>query len=212
MTPEEYDAWYDRPQGRWIGEVEYRLIVQELAPNSEGLILDVGCGTGWFTRRFSHRPEYRVTGVDINADNLAFARRHDPHTQYVRANALALPFEDNSFDAAFSVAALCFVGDWQRAVQELVRVCRGSFAIGMLNRHSLLWMRKGRNGGRGAYRGAFWVDGASLIRSVEGLPVDVRSRSAVFLPSDSVTARAMEQLMPQKLLLGGMVFLIGQKS
>lgn len=23
MTPEQYDAWYDTPRGRWIGELEW---------------------------------------------------------------------------------------------------------------------------------------------------------------------------------------------
>lgn len=27
MTPEQYDAWYSSPRGRWIGELEFRLLV-----------------------------------------------------------------------------------------------------------------------------------------------------------------------------------------
>jgi len=32
MTPERYDAWYETPRGRWIGEIEYRLLVELLRP------------------------------------------------------------------------------------------------------------------------------------------------------------------------------------
>lgn len=213
MNLEHYDAWYDSPRGRWIGEVEFRLLIQEFASFAEAQILDVGCGTGWFTRRFACRPEFTVTGVDINPEALDFARRHDSRARYVQASALALPFEDNSFDAVFSVAALCFTGNWKKAVEEVVRVCRGNFAIGMLNRQSILWIVKGRNGGQGAYQGAFWVDAKSLLGGIDGLPVaKARLRSAVFLPSGSFFSRALEQLLSGQVLLGGMIFLTGKKS
>lgn len=50
MNPADYDAWYDTPRGRWIGETEYALATRGLAPQANGTLLDVGCGTGWFTR------------------------------------------------------------------------------------------------------------------------------------------------------------------
>lgn len=45
----DYDAWYDTPRGRWIGDTEYRLVSGLLGARST--VLDAGCGTGWFTRR-----------------------------------------------------------------------------------------------------------------------------------------------------------------
>lgn len=82
----------------------------------------------------------------------------------------------------------------------------------MLNRRSLLWREKGRNGGSGAYRGACWVTPEELRDSVAGLPVtDVRVSSAVFLPSGSLLARAVECLLPAHLAIGGLVVLSGRK-
>lgn len=29
MNPAEYDAWYDTPRGRWIGETELQLLLDQ---------------------------------------------------------------------------------------------------------------------------------------------------------------------------------------
>lgn len=177
-------------------------------------VLDVGCGTGWFTRRLAALPGLRVTGIDLDAEELAFARSRDRRSMYLQADALALPFADHSFDQVLSVAALCFTEDWHRAVREIVRVTRKHFfIIGLLNRHSLLWLEKGRQGGSGAYRGARWLSPGEWRGSVKGLPVaNVRLRSAVFLPSGSSTARIVERVLPSIVPWGGFMVLAGEKT
>jgi cyclopropane fatty-acyl-phospholipid synthase-like methyltransferase len=74
MTPAQYDAWYDTPRGRWVGETEFRLLRKMLVPQSGETLLDIGCGTGWFTRRFAVSNGWNVTGLDADAARLAFAR------------------------------------------------------------------------------------------------------------------------------------------
>ena len=212
MNAADYDAWYDIPRGRWIGDAECRMLLRAVEPRQGESLLDVGCGTGWFTRRMAQLPGAQVTGLNINAEWLAYARERDAASTYIEGNALALPFADSSFDGVVSIAALCFTADWRRAVGEIVRVSRGRFAIGMLNRRSLLWREKGRNGGSGAYRGAYWVTPEELRDSVAGLPVtDVRLRSAVFLPSGSPLARTVERVLPAHLAIGGILVLSGRK-
>lgn len=213
MTPTEYDAWYDSPRGRWIGQAEYRLMWRGLGCPAEGQLLDVGCGTGWFTRRLAAQPGLQVTGIDLDAASLAFARSHDARTTYRQADALALPFADASFDHVVSMAALCFTADWRRAVAEVVRVARQRFVIGLLNRHSLLWLDKGRHGGRGAYRGALWLSPAAFHKGFSGLPVaNLCLQSAVYFPSGRWPARLMEQLIPGGLPLGGFMVVSGSKT
>ena len=77
MDPASYDRWYDTPKGRWTGEMKYRLLDRELRALPGESLLDAGCGTGWFSRRF-FRDGLRVTGVDRNMDWLAFAREKGP--------------------------------------------------------------------------------------------------------------------------------------
>lgn len=213
MNPVDYDAWYDSPRGKWIGHTEYRLMLSELAFPAEGRVLDVGCGTGWFTRRLAAFPNLQVTGIDLDVEALAFARSHDPLSTYLPANALELPFADASFDHVLSIAALCFTADWHKAVSEIVRVTRKRFAIGLLNRHSLLWIAKGRHGGSGAYRGALWLSPDEFRAGFKGLAAGrVRARSAIYLPSGTCPARLMEKLLPGSLPWGGFMVLSGNKT
>jgi SAM-dependent methyltransferase len=213
MNPADYDAWYATPRGRWIGDSEYALAARLLAPQAGASLLDVGCGTGWFSRRAA-ADGLEVTGLDPNAAWLDYARAHSsPALSWVQGDARALPFADASFDHVLSIAALCFVDDERRAVAEAVRVARRSFAIGWLNRSSLLYMDKGRGGGSGAYRGARWHTASGVRALVSGLSVrKLELRSAIFLPSATRWARRLEQGMPAGLPWGGMLMLHGEKA
>ncbi len=213
MNPAEYDAWYDTPRGRWIGEAEFRLAARLLAVRPGDSLLDVGCGTGWFTRRFAGEG-LQATGLDADPAWLAFAREHsDSAIRWVEGDARRLPYPDSSFDHVLSIAALCFVEDERQAVAEIVRVARRRFAIGWLNRYSLLYREKGRQGGSGAYRGARWHAAAELRAFFAGLPVrNLKLRSAIFLPSGTMLARGVEKCAPAVFPLGGMLLVAGEKG
>ena len=213
MNPADYDAWYDTPRGRWIGETEYALAARLLAPQAGDSLLDVGCGTGWFTRRAA-ADDLVATGLDPNPAWLDYARAHSsPALSWVEGDARALPFADASFDHVLSIAALCFVDDERQAVAESVRVVRRHFAIGWLNRSSLLYRQKGRGGGSGAYRGARWHSAGEVRALFSGLPVrNLKLRSAIFLPSATRAARWLEQGVPAALPWGGLLLATGEKA
>lgn len=210
MTAAEYDAWYGSARGRWIGEREYELLCDQLKPQPRDHVLDVGCGTGWFTRRFAALPGVHVTGIDLDTDWLEFARSRDASAAYIRADARALPFPDGCFDLVVSVTALCFIPGWQAALSEMLRVTRRRFAIGVLNRDSLLWRDKGKDGGSGAYCGAHWHTSAEIRSELDRLQArDLRSRSGIFLPSGSRIARMAERILPPLLPWGGLTVASG---
>ena len=213
MTPADYDVWYDTPRGRWVGETEYALAAQQLAAQAGDSLLDVGCGTGWFTRRAA-ADGFNATGLDPNPDWLNFARAHsDPELKWVEGDARELPFEDAHFDHVLSIAALCFVDGERQAVAECVHVTRRRFAIGWLNRDSLLYWQKGRGGGSGAYRGARWHSAGEVRALFAGLPVrNLKLRSAIFLPSATRWARWLEQGVPSALPWGGLLLATGEKA
>lgn len=213
MDPAAYDAWYDTPRGHWIGETEFRLVAHFLAARPGESLLDVGCGTGWFSRRFA-QDGLQVTGLDSNPEWLDYAHaRSDPAIRWLEGDAQALPLADSCFDHVLSIAALCFVKDEQKAVAEIVRVARRSFVIGWLNRTSLLYRDKGRQGASGAYRGARWHSAHEVRSLFSGLPpCNLKLRSTIFLPSGSRCAFRLERAIPKMLLWGGLLLAAGEKS
>lgn len=153
----EYAAWYAGERGAWIGSTEFAILRALIGPGANESILDVGCGTGYFTSCFAQCSDALVVGLDPNTSWLHYAERHAPsRIAWLAARAEGLPFPNASFDITVSITALCFIADQERALREIVRVTRRRFALGLLNRRSLLWRSKGRHGGTGGYRGAHW--------------------------------------------------------
>ncbi|PXF63867.1 malonyl-ACP O-methyltransferase BioC [Kangiella spongicola] len=116
-----YDAaaFFQRIAGERLFE---RLDYFKLEPKK---IVDLGCGTGVFTRQLSERfPAAEVTGVDIAEGMIEWCKQQSSAEQYVCANALALPFEDNSVDLIFSNLSIQWVENLQDLFNELNRVLK----------------------------------------------------------------------------------------
>jgi ubiquinone/menaquinone biosynthesis C-methylase UbiE len=99
----EYDDWYlgkgrfaERGRPGWDQEVAQLCHALEGLPR--GRTLDVASGTGFLTR---HLPG-EIVGLDQSDSMLEEARRQAPHADYVRGDALALPFPDDAFDRVFT--------------------------------------------------------------------------------------------------------------
>jgi len=68
-------------------------------------ILDVGCGTGSQLRRLA-RTGIRCTGVDRSDGMLRVARKKSSGIDYIQADATALPFRDQQYQAVMISLAL----------------------------------------------------------------------------------------------------------
>ena len=204
MDAADYDRWYRSGKGRWIGRCEAELIRTALAPRAGESLLDVGCGTGYFTRALAPAITGGVVGADIDAGALTYALDQDrTGTCFERADARALPHAEDAFELVTAITMIDFVDEDAAAVAELVRVARRRVAVGLLNRHSLLWWQKGRGGGRGGYRGARWYTPARARRLFDGLPVEnLQLRTAVVLPGGGRVARWLEGRWPSWLPVG----------
>jgi SAM-dependent methyltransferase len=105
-----------------------RQVLRRLEPAAGEQILDLGCGNGWATRLLAKAaPGATAVGVDVAPAMVA--RAEDLHSLTIRARYEvaafeALPFGDARFDRAFSMEALYYAHDLDRALEEVHRVLR----------------------------------------------------------------------------------------
>jgi SAM-dependent methyltransferase len=89
--------------------------------------IDVGCGNGAFSEQLVERcAPAAVQGVDPSQGQIDFARKRPAArlAKFEIGNAMALPFADNSFDAATMALVIFFVPDPKKGVAEMARVVR----------------------------------------------------------------------------------------
>ncbi len=94
--------------------------------------LDVGCGTGQFTRWLASRG-LEVTGLDLSLAMLAVARDRTRGVRYLQGAAEALPFAEGSFDVAALTTSLELVADQERTPLQAARVARRGLLLGVMN-------------------------------------------------------------------------------
>jgi demethylmenaquinone methyltransferase/2-methoxy-6-polyprenyl-1,4-benzoquinol methylase len=86
-------------------------------------VLDACCGTGDFALADA-KAGGRVTGLDFSERMLERAREKAPQLRWVHGDLLALPFPDDSFDAATIGFGVRNVADLEAGLRELRRVLR----------------------------------------------------------------------------------------
>src|SRR3989338_7315447 len=108
MNPVEDEAWYQTARGSWIAARELDLMMRLMKPPIGATLLDVGCGTGHFSRRFA-AAGLRVTGLDPDPAMLDYARGLGGGVDYLRGTATALPIDDNAYDYVTALTSLSFI-------------------------------------------------------------------------------------------------------
>jgi malonyl-CoA O-methyltransferase len=129
---EKFVKFCETPFGKQILSKEVEYIARELQGYTN--ILDVGCGIGAFEQQL---PDLNIIGLDISEDMLNEARTRSDKT-FIQGNAERLPFDDDIFDAVFTVATLEFLDDYQQAIKDIARVTKlhGKFIALILNPES----------------------------------------------------------------------------
>lgn len=90
-------------------------------------VLEVGCGTGYFSRYLSKGVRgVHFTGLDIDRGFIeaALPVHGDNTCEYIQGSAYALPFADASFDGVFSHTFFNCADQPKKAIKEMLRVCR----------------------------------------------------------------------------------------
>jgi SAM-dependent methyltransferase len=116
-------------------EEEHRMALDMLSIERGDHVLDVACGPGNFSRDFARAAgEGLVVGIDASASMLDVAVREtdSDNLAYIRGDAGALPFRDDSFDAVCCFAALYLIEEPMRALAEIVRVLAPGGRVALL--------------------------------------------------------------------------------
>lgn len=140
MNQLQYGAVADYFAYRWSDPTflsGLQMLETHLAPPTAS-VCEIACGIGHFLREFSFQ-SIHATGVDVVFSKLWLARRFvAPSAKLICADAnYALPFAEQSFDAAFCHDAFYFLPEKRRVAEELKRTSRGAILIGHAhNRHA----------------------------------------------------------------------------
>lgn len=97
-----------------------RLAARAVVRPGDG-VLDACCGTGDLALA-ARAAGGKVVGVDFSERMLARARRKSDEIEWVRADALALPFADGAFDVATVGFGIRNLADLEAGLRELARV------------------------------------------------------------------------------------------
>lgn len=102
-------------------------LINKLPRSLQGLkVLDLGCGTGFFSQQLLKRGA-SVTCADLSREMLEQAKQRcgtDCNIEYQQADAESLPFDNDTFDIVFSSLALQWCDDLSRPLKEIKRVTK----------------------------------------------------------------------------------------
>ncbi len=166
-------AVYERSMGRWS---------RRLAPGFAGFagieraarVLDVGCGTGSLLFELADNTAHRhLTGIDASEIYLAAAQAQanaqsaGSRITFQHGDACAMPFAEDSFDAALCQLVLQFVPQPGEAVAEMRRVVRPGGIVA-----AAVW----NSGGGMPHQRMFWDTAAMLDPAADTLRGQTFSR------------------------------------
>jgi len=128
---EEFNRWAAAGRGAGMEQEHLPLtlpVLEKMCPAPTENVLDVGCGSGWLTRRVARMvPDGRAVGMDVSDEMIRLARRNSRVNQnilYVVGEVGEIPWEPNFFHRAISVESAYYWPDPAAGVKELHRVLR----------------------------------------------------------------------------------------
>jgi ubiquinone/menaquinone biosynthesis C-methylase UbiE len=126
FTAFEVAGWDAKAPGYddFLGQITARLVdrlLDAVAARGGVRLLDVATGPGYAAAQAAERGG-SVVGIDIAEEMVALASRLHPALDFRVANAEALPFPDDSFDAVVGNFAMLHLARPELAVAEFARV------------------------------------------------------------------------------------------
>jgi ubiquinone/menaquinone biosynthesis C-methylase UbiE len=127
----EFNRWAEAGRGDGMEQDHLPITLpvldkMRLAPTDN--VLDVGCGSGWLSRRLGKLvPEGRVVGMDISDEMIRIARRNSTDHEnllFITGKVGEIPWESNFFTHAISVESAYYWPDPAAGLKEIHRILR----------------------------------------------------------------------------------------
>lgn len=138
-------------QQMYAGRPRQDLLVAAEAVRCTGLenplILEVGCGSGYYSEILSYLLPYpvRYVGLDYSQAMIQLACEYYSTQIFVLGDATALPFANKTFDIVLNGVSLMHILQYKKAITESCRVARGwciFHTVPLLHRRKTVILRK----------------------------------------------------------------------
>ena len=108
-----------RLHDRGVSAPLLQAVADVLAPSSSDVILDAGCGDGFYLGTLARQFGFNAHGVDISVPAVDAAARRYPDGEWVVANAdRFVPYADRTFSALMSITARSNSSEFRRVLRD----------------------------------------------------------------------------------------------
>jgi arsenite methyltransferase len=136
---EEFNRWAEAGRGDGMEQDHLPITLPVLSKMKVGAadnVLDVGCGSGWLSRRLGKlAPQGRIVGMDISDEMIRVAQRNSldqRNIAFVTGEVSNIPAEPDFFHHAISVESSYYWPDLAAGIREIHRVLRRGGAAWIL--------------------------------------------------------------------------------
>ena len=106
-----------------VAQAEEKVLLSLIGDVRAQVILDVGCGTGRYAKRFEDLGA-RIVGIDVSKRMIRIAKTKTRLASYIVADASHLPFQNNIFHIILSALIVNHIKNLSLFLTEMLRTCR----------------------------------------------------------------------------------------
>ena len=128
---EEFNRWAEAGRGDSMEQDHLPItlpVLSKMRLAASDNVLDVGCGSGWLSRRIGKTvSEGRLVGMDISDEMIRIARRNsaDQHNlMFVVGEVAEIPWQSDFFSHVISVESAYYWPNPAAGIKEIFRVLR----------------------------------------------------------------------------------------
>jgi SAM-dependent methyltransferase len=136
---EEFNRWAEAGRGEGMEQDHLPItlpVLEKMRLAATDNVLDVGCGSGWLSRRLAKMvPEGRMVGIDVSDEMIRVARRTSldfENILYTTGEVGEIPWDANFFMHAISVESAYYWPEPAAGIKEIFRVLRPGGAAWIL--------------------------------------------------------------------------------